>query len=178
MSAITCGLLDRMRGTHCRTWSRRDRGVSSARSLVEPITRDLPVPFCAVWVSAVMSGPPYPWHQCPGSSAVGDVETLTGRPPRPPAGRSAAVRGTRRSAAAPSFGIVPVSRCVAEEFLLPGSGRPAAWRLDPEHPVAQPVEHFPAVGPQLVLDPDGELTALLLPCPGGDVPALPVNEHR
>src|SRR5438046_2860591 len=72
------------------------------------------------------------------------------------------------------LGVMPVSRCVAEELLLPGSGRPAAWRVDPGHPVAQPVEHFPAVGPQLVLDPDGELTALLLPCPGGDVPALPV----
>src|SRR6266516_4721600 len=60
MSAITCGLLDRMRGTHCRTRSSREAGVFAARSLVEPITRDPPAPSCAGSVlSAVISRPPH-----------------------------------------------------------------------------------------------------------------------
>src|SRR5262245_42880219 len=33
----TCGLLDKMRGTHCRIRSTRDLGVSAARSLADPI---------------------------------------------------------------------------------------------------------------------------------------------
>src|SRR5271169_868176 len=50
MSAITCGLLARMRGTHFRTRSTRELGASAARSLVEPITPVLPSPSSAAGV--------------------------------------------------------------------------------------------------------------------------------
>src|SRR5579872_5519157 len=39
ISRTTCGLLDSKRGTHCSILSRRVRGSSSARSLVEPVIR-------------------------------------------------------------------------------------------------------------------------------------------
>src|SRR6516225_5263961 len=59
MSATMCGLLDRMRGTHRRARSISDCGESIARSLVEPVIRDLPSPSRgASVVSAVMSLPP------------------------------------------------------------------------------------------------------------------------
>jgi hypothetical protein len=50
----------------------------------------------------------------------------------------------------------------SQEGLAPRCRRSAARRMYPVHPAALPVEHFPAVSPELILYPDRKPPLLAL----------------
>jgi hypothetical protein len=75
-------------------------------------------------------------------------------------------------------------RPVTKQLLFPRRDWPVAWRMHSENSAADPVEHFPAVCSQLILNPERQLAAAFLEysrlgvvsVPGG-VPCLQVIEQ-
>lgn len=55
----------------------------------------------------------------------------------------------------------PAPRGVAKELLLPRADGPLAGRMHPDHLAVHLVEHFPAIGAELSLDPDRQVPAAL-----------------